>query len=173
MTHGPFCAGLLSIVLGAALGACSSTPLGAQPANLAKANATPGAAVFKRSCASCHGEAGEGVSNTPPVMGSTALPLYKRDPATISDPAMQDPAEQLRQKSLPPGADARGAFKTAADLFKYVSREMPQPKAKAGSLSPEEYWAVINYMLVGHGSAVPEGGVNAGNAASVAIKPPN
>jgi len=106
-------------------------------------------------------------------MGATALPLYERDPSTISDPAMQDPAEQLRQKSLPPGADARGAFKTAADLFKYVSREMPLPKSKAGSLSPEEYWAVVNFILLGHGSSVPAGGVNEGNAASVVVKPPD
>jgi hypothetical protein len=48
---------------------------------------------------------------------------------------------------------------------------MPLPKTKAGSLTPEEYWAVVNFLLTGHGSAVPAGGVNAANAASVEVKP--
>jgi mono/diheme cytochrome c family protein len=79
--------------------------------------------------------------------------------------------------SAPPvmGKAALQAYerKTAEELHKYVSREMPLPKAKAGSLSPEQYWAVVNFMLLAHGSDVPEGGVNEQNAASVAVKPPN
>lgn len=71
----------------------------------------------------------------------------------------------------PAGSKNRGEFKTAADLYQYVSKEMPLPKAKAGSLSSEDYWAVVNYMLKGHGSKIPEGGVNESNAASVEIKP--
>jgi len=155
----------------AVIGGCSAPPLGSTPANHEKASRLPGADVFGRACASCHGQRGEGLSQAPALMGSGALPLYKRDPATTSSPAFQDIAERQRQQSLPPGADTRGAFKTAADLFKYVSREMPLPKSKAGSLSEGEYWAVVNFILVGHGSAVPAGGVTAANAATVEIKP--
>ncbi|HEX6767045.1 MAG TPA: cytochrome c [Polyangiaceae bacterium] len=148
------------------------TPLGATPDNLAAAHqkAAPGAAVFRRECQSCHGERGEGLAQAPSIMGSGALAMYERDPATSTNPAMQDPAERLRVQNLPPGADVRGAFKTAQDVFSYISREMPLPRSKAGSLKPEEYWAVTNYVLVGHGVKVPEGGVNAANAASVPIK---
>jgi mono/diheme cytochrome c family protein len=155
-----------------ALSACSVTPLGATQANLTAATQTspPGAAVYRRECASCHGERGEGLAQSPPIMGSGALPLYERDPATSTNPAMQDPAERLRTANLPPGADVRGAFRTAQDLYKYVSREMPLPRSKAGSLKPEEYWAVTNYVLLGHGVPLPAGGVNESNAAQVAIK---
>jgi hypothetical protein len=48
---------------------------------------------------------------------------------------------------------------------------MPLPKSKAGSLKPEEYWAIINFMLIAHGSAVPAGGITPENAASVQIAP--
>jgi mono/diheme cytochrome c family protein len=148
------------------------TPLGATEANLAAAHqkAAPGAAVYRQQCAACHGERGEGLASSPAIMGSGALPLYERDPATSTNPAMQDPAERLRTQNLPPGADVRGAFRTAQDLFNYVSREMPLPRSKAGTLKPEEYWAVTNYILAGHGVPLPEGGANASNAASVTIK---
>ncbi|HEX6764679.1 MAG TPA: cytochrome c [Polyangiaceae bacterium] len=154
------------------LAACSVTPLGATEPNLASAHqkAAPGAAVYRQQCASCHGERGEGLAQAPAIMGSGALALYERDPATSTNPAMQDPAERLRTQNLPPGADVRGAFRTAQDVFTYVSREMPLPRSKAGTLKPEEYWAVVNYILVGHGVRVPEGGVNASNAANVPIK---
>jgi mono/diheme cytochrome c family protein len=154
------------------LAACSVTPLGATEANLAAAHqkAAPGAGVYRQQCAPCHGERGEGLASSPAIMGSGALALYERDPATSTNPAMQDPAERLRTQNLPPGADVRGAFRTAQDVFTYVSREMPLPRSKAGTLKPEEYWAVTNYILVGHGVQVPEGGVNPSNAASVPIK---
>ena len=155
----------------APVAACSVTPLGATEANLQAAHqkASPGAGVFRRECASCHGERGEGLASAPAVMGSGALALYERDPATSTNPALQDPAERQRQQNLPPGADTRGAFRTAEDVFNYVSREMPLPRSKAGTLKPEEYWAVTNYLLVGHGVVVPEGGVSASNAANVPI----
>jgi mono/diheme cytochrome c family protein len=157
----------------APIAACSVTPLGATEPNLATAHQNaPGAAVYRRECVSCHGERGEGLASSPAIMGSGALPLYERDPATSTNPAMQDPAERLRTQNLPPGADVRGAFKTAQDVFNYVSREMPMPRSKAGSLKPDEYWAVVNYVLAGHGVALPAGGVNPSNAASVEIKAP-
>ena len=161
-----------ALVASVPLAACSVTPLGATEPNLATANqnAAPGAAVFRRECASCHGERGEGLASSPAIMGSGALAMYERDPATSTNPAMQDPAERLRTQNLPPGADVRGAFRTAQDVFTYVSREMPLPRSKAGTLKPEDYWAVTNDILLGHGVAMPAGGVNPSNAASVPIK---
>jgi cytochrome c len=156
---------LVAVVLG-----CSTAPLGATPENLGRAKESPGSAVYQRACAGCHGGRGEGLASAPAVMGPGALPTYARDQSTTSNPAMQDLAEQQRKQSLPTGADLRGAFKTAADVHRYVSHQMPLPKSKAGSLSEEDYWAVVNFILLGHGAPVPAGGVNEGNAASVPLK---
>jgi len=154
----------------AALLGCSTVPLGAAPENLAKAKESPGAAVYQRECAGCHGARGEGLASAPAIMGPGALPTYARDQSTTSNPAMQDLAEQQRKQSLPTGADLRAAFKTAADVHRYVSHQMPLPKSKAGSLSAEDYWAAVNFLLLGHGVPVPPGGINEGNAASVPLK---
>jgi len=151
------------------LSGCSTAPLGATPGNLARANEAPGAAVYKRDCAVCHGQRGEGLASNPSVMGPGALQKYARDPSTTTNPAMQNIAEQQRKSSLPTGADVRGTFQTAADVQRYVSQQMPLPKSKAGSLSPEDYWAVVTFMLMGHGVVVPPGGVNEGNAATVKV----
>jgi mono/diheme cytochrome c family protein len=160
------------VVLGALLVGCSVTPLGATDADLAKARSqvATGGELYNRECAACHGNRGEGLASSPAVMGPSALPLYARDPKTSTNPALQDPAEQQRDQILPAGADTRGAFETAADLYRYTSREMPLPRSKSGSLKPEEYWAILNFMLVAHGRTLPEGGVNEGNAASVPLR---
>ena len=42
-------------------------------------------------------------------------------------------------------------FRSAEDLFQFVSKNMPRAPQKPGSLQPEEYWAIINFMLIAHG----------------------
>jgi mono/diheme cytochrome c family protein len=66
------------------------------------------------------------------------------------------------------GSGALGKFATAKDLFEYVKKEMPLPKASAGSLSDGEYWSVVSFLVAAQGK-LPAGGLNAGNAASVAL----
>jgi mono/diheme cytochrome c family protein len=161
-------------VLGIALGACSATPLGASEPNLASAQkqAGPGAELFDRECSTCHGKRGEGMTAAPSVIGSGALAEYPRDKSLSTSPAMSNNAQQQAGDSTrPPGAPSRDPFRTAQDLFNYVSKQMPLPKSKAGSLKPDEYWAITSFMLIAHGSAVPADGVNASNAASIAIAP--
>ena len=68
-------------------------------------------------------------------------------------------------------APSRDPFRTAQDLWSYVSTRMPRPKDRMGSLQPDEYWAITNFILTAHGSAVPKGGVNTGNAPTVEIAP--
>lgn len=158
--------------LALALGACSATPLGATEPNLANAQkkAAPGSDLFGRECAGCHGKRGEGMSNAPAIIGATALPEFPRDKSLSTSPALSNNAAQQAQDSnRPPGAPSRDPFRTAQDLFNYVSTKMPLPKSRAGSLKPEEYWAITNFMLVAHGSSVPEGGITAENAGSVQI----
>jgi len=162
------------VSLGVALGACSATPLGASEPNMANAKqkAGPGGELFDRECAGCHGKRGEGLTNAPAIIGTTALAEYPRDKSLSTSPAMSNnQQQQAGDTTRPPGAPSRDPFHTAQDLYGYVSTRMPLPKSRAGTLKPEEYWAVVNFMLVAHGSAVPDGGINAGNAASVAIAP--
>ncbi len=158
--------------LGIAVGACSATPLGASVPNLANAQqkAGQGGELFDRECAACHGRRGEGLTNAPSVMGGGALAEYPRDKSLSSNPAMSNNAQQQAgDTTRPPGAPSRDPFRTAQDVFNYVSTKMPLPKSRAGTLKPDEYWAITNFMLIAHGSAVPEGGINAGNAGNVHI----
>ncbi|HEX6277277.1 MAG TPA: c-type cytochrome [Polyangiaceae bacterium] len=155
--------------------ACASAPRGATETNFARAkNAAPdGAAQFSRQCASCHGERGESVSAAPYVLGPDALPEYPRERNITTDPAAGDPAAlRLEARSRPLGAPWRDPFRTAQDLFNYVSKHMPLPEKRAGSLSPEAYWSIVNFMLVAHGVAVPAEGVSPANAASVKLEAP-
>jgi len=160
--------------LGLALAACSATPIGASEPNLANAQkkAGPGAELYQKECAACHGKRGEGLTNAPGVIGAGALPTYPRDQSLSTNPALSNNAQQQSQdSSRPPGAPSRDPFRNAQDLFNYVSTKMPLPKSRAGTLTPEEYWAITSFMLVAHGSAVPDGGVTATNAGSVEIAP--
>jgi hypothetical protein len=46
---------------------------------------------------------------------------------------------------------------------------MPQV-AQGERMSSEEYWAVVNFMLLAHGADVPDEGIASMNAASVKIE---
>jgi cytochrome c len=152
--------------------ACASTPHGATDANMAKAESgsPEGFASFKRNCAGCHGERGQSVSRAPRIMGQGALPEYPPEPNLNADPAAGDPELlRLRAQTRPAGAPSRDPFRTAEDLYRYVSKNMPLPADKAGALSADEYWKIINFMLLAHGVPVPPEGVTAANASSVKL----
>jgi cytochrome c len=102
-----------------------------------------GEKVFQRECAGCHGKDGQGLGGTPQVLGASALPLTGV------------------------GGD-HGPFRSAQDVFDYVKAQMPLPKSRVGSLSDEEYWAVVEYMLVGSGRDVAPG-LSADSAASTVV----
>jgi mono/diheme cytochrome c family protein len=157
-----------------AMGACSVAPLGATPDGLAKAQAgsPPGADAFLRECSRCHGKRGEGLAEAPPLIGSGALPLYPRDSASSISAFTPSTTSQTQQDvTRIPGQPKRHAFRTAQDVFEYVSTRMPLPTSRAGTLKPEEYWAIVNFVLLAHGAPVPAGGITASNATSVAIRP--
>jgi mono/diheme cytochrome c family protein len=157
----------------ATIGACAGTPRGATDANLARARSgsAEGATLYSQQCAGCHGERGESVSQAPYILGPGALPEYPRERNLTTDPAAGDPAAlRLEARSRPLGAPWRDPFRNAQDLYNYVSKYMPLPEKKAGTLSPEAYWAIVNFMLVAHGVAVPAGGVNPQNAGTVKLE---
>jgi len=155
-----------------AAAACASTPRGATEANFASArNGSPeGWTRFKQHCAGCHGERGESVTSAPRVMGAGALPEYPRERKHNADPAAGDPELlKLQAQSRPAGAPWRDPFRSAQDVYNYVSEKMPLPADQAGSLSEADYWSILNFMLRAHGVALPPEGVSAQNASSVKL----
>ena len=85
-----------------------------------------GQQLYGANCASCHGDAGQGVS-APPVVGKNALPLTAPETAKFR----------------------KGEFKTAGDVAKFVVSSMPP--GKAGSLSADEYLAILAFDLHANG----------------------
>jgi mono/diheme cytochrome c family protein len=149
--------------------ACAATQSGASDVTLAQAKKAEsrGSALYASSCAGCHGGRGEGTSSAPPLMGEGALPLYQRD-SPLSSTGTTDPQQlQLMSQQRPPGVTQRGAFHTAKDVFDYVSSQMP--KDKPGSLSTADYFSLVTFILIGRGTQVPAGGVNASNAGDLPI----
>jgi hypothetical protein len=152
--------------------ACASIPRGATPANLAKArNATAtGSALFEQHCTGCHGQRGESVSGAPSIIGVGALPEYPAERNPNASTASGDPELlRLQAQRRPAGAPWRDPFRNAQDLYRFVSQNMPLPAAKAGSLSVEQYWAIVNFMLVAHGVQLPPEGITAENADAVRL----
>ena len=100
----------------------------APPANFAEQVAL-GQKVYGAQCAGCHGASGEGSKDAPAVVGldKGALPLA---------PA---PTAKYRKTE----------FKTVADIAEFVVKSMP-PKAP-GSLTAEEYWAILAFDLKANG----------------------
>lgn len=89
---------------------------------------TAGEAVYDKSCGRCHGKEGEGRKGKyPPVMGDVALP--------------EAPPKRARLR--------KQEFSTAQGLLDFVQENMP-PR-KGGSLSEEEYLAVVAFLTSANG----------------------
>ena len=99
-----------------------ASPPGASAAD----EATRGATLYGEKCASCHGDAGQGGKKAPAVVGKDALPLDPRS-----------------------GSKREGQFKTALDVFNYVKTKMPGDDP--GSLSDDEYRAIVAFDLKANG----------------------
>ena len=85
-----------------------------------------GKKLYVKYCMKCHGDAGQGTKNAPPVVGKDAFPLDPR-----------------------PKAKRDVKFHTAADVFAWASKHMP---AKApGSLKQDEYLAIFAFDLNANG----------------------
>ena len=128
-----------------------------------------GADLFAQNCAGCHGSKGEGSERGPSVIGIGALPVYPSDHDRSTNSAFSDPQTlEDEARARPAGTPSRPPFRTAADVYGYVSSEMPPDSA--GSLSDQEYWSILSFLLAAHGIDLPDRGVNANNAASIELK---
>lgn len=119
---------------------------GEQPQTFAE-QVTLGQQLYGEHCASCHGDSGQGSKDAPPVVGldNGALPL--------------DP---------PPNAKHRKTqFKTVADVADFAVKNMP---AKApGSLSEQQYWAILAFDLKANGIDLGEKKLDANVAPTLEI----
>ena len=79
--------------------------------------------LYGQHCASCHGEDGEGDEDAPPLSGEGSLP---------------------QQASWEDSPRTQG-FDTAADVFAYVSEQMPP--MEPGALKADDYWAIVFFTL--------------------------
>lgn len=100
--------------------------------------------LYGQHCAGCHGDNGEGGDDAPPLAGQGALP---RDPR--------------------PGSDRTTSFGSAADVFALVREQMPP--MDPGSLSDEECWALMVYVLKQASIPAPAE-LGPTNAASVTLR---
>jgi cytochrome c5 len=121
---------LLTLVAATAFGCAheggAPATASAAPAADAVAQAEAGGPLYGQFCAKCHGNAGQGTDQAPPVVGANALPL--------------DP---------PPTAKGRKTqFHTAKDVFDFVGANMP-PKGPKPTL--DQYLDILAFDLKANG----------------------
>jgi cytochrome c len=116
------------LALGVAIGvAIAATAASGDPKTLTVATQIEhGKQLYAAKCASCHGDAGQGKKDAPPVVGKDAFPLEPR-------------AKAKRNVK----------FHTAADVFAWTTKNMPAKKP--GSLSTDEYLAIFAFDLTANG----------------------
>ncbi len=117
--------GSATLALIAAVSLTASTAPPAKPAT-AEAQIDAGKKLYTDKCSKCHGDAGQGTKDGPPVVGKDAFPL--------------DPRAKSKR-------DVK--FHTAADVFGWATKNMP-PK-KAGSLTTDEYLEIFAFDLTANG----------------------
>jgi len=107
--------------------------------------AAEGGKLYGKHCAKCHGNAGQGTKKAPPVVGKEALPL--------------DP---------PAGAKVRkDQFHTAQDVAQFVAAKMPANKP--GSLTADEYYAILAFDLKANGVDVSNKKIDPTTAAGIKL----
>lgn len=106
-----------------------------------------GAKLYVAHCAGCHGDSGEGNAKAPAVVGKNALPL--------------DPQ--------PPSQARKAKFRTALDVFQFVKATMP-PKTP-GSLTDEQYAAIMAFDLKANGVDLGGRKIDATSASTFVLHP--
>lgn len=97
------------------------------PAKAAAEQVERGAKLFGEHCSECHGKAGQGTDEAPPLVGKDALPLDPR------------PGQKVR----------KAQFRTAWDVAQFVVKNMPANEP--GSLKLDEYVAILAFDLKANG----------------------
>jgi S-disulfanyl-L-cysteine oxidoreductase SoxD len=131
-----------------ASGCGPSTPDSAQPHTPGN-QVAQGGALFVAHCAECHGAQGQGdaTKGVPPLVGANALPLDPR------------PRAELRKNQ----------FRTAQDVFDFVHVSMPLDEP--GSLTEDQYWAILAFALHANGVDMRGKRIDASNASRFVLHP--
>lgn len=127
-----------------------------------------GAMVFAQRCSTCHADRGQGLTaewraTWPATHQNCAAakchgPNHPEDGFALPNnyaPALIGPATLSR-------------FDNALALHAYVSHAMPW--SAPGTMPPDQYWKVVNFLLWTNGFIDVPYGVNANNAASISLK---
>jgi polar amino acid transport system substrate-binding protein len=122
-----------------------ATNSSAEKTKAAKPQADVGAKLYGKHCATCHGDAGQGTKNAPPVVGKNALPLDP--PATANVRKMQ--------------------FHTAQDVAQFVAKNMPAKKP--GSLTTDQYYDILAFDLKANGVDVSNKKIDPVTAAEIKL----
>jgi S-disulfanyl-L-cysteine oxidoreductase SoxD len=117
------------------------------PASSVKSQIARGAVVFGDNCATCHGDKGQG-KKAPPLVGPGALPLNPR------------PDQKLRTMQ----------FRTAMDVAKFVTTNMPPDADDRRKIPESDYWAVLAFDLDANGVKLKDP-VSPANAGSIVLHP--
>ena len=135
--------GRVALGLALSLAACGGAPPpSAAAAKSPSEQASIGGQIFASKCAGCHGSKGEGNSG-PKLVGAGALPA---DPASSSTRTAR--------------------FQTALDVHGYVRANMPP--GDAGSLTDDQYWAVVAFALQQNGVRL-DNKLDASTAAAITL----
>jgi len=129
--------GCVAALVLVACGGSGPSPAVSPPNDAQKATApatfseqvTLGQTLYGQHCANCHGASGQGTGDAPAVVGldKGALPL--------------DPPSSAKFR--------KSQFKTVADIADFVVKNMPPNKG--GSLSTEDYLAILAFDLKANG----------------------
>ena len=103
-----------------------TTPAPTGGATTITAQVDQGKQLYGAKCASCHGNAGEGTKDGPPVVGKDAFPL-----------------------DAPAGRKRDAKFHTAADIFGWTTQHMPANDP--GSVTTEQFLAIFAFDLTANG----------------------
>jgi mono/diheme cytochrome c family protein len=117
----------LSLLTAVACGGSTPAPASAAGSSASDDQVAAGGKLYGDNCAKCHGAGGEGNAKAPPVVGKNALPLEPRAGAQVR----------------------KTPFHTAGDVLQFVKANMPP--TKPGSLTDDEYAAIIAFDLKANG----------------------
>lgn len=118
-----------------------------------------GRAVFLAKCAACHGEKGEAKTMFTPLIGGTTADDVQS--GRVAGLAKSSPFDRRLFMKVP----------TLSTLFDYIQRAMPWTQPK--SLTPDEVYGVIAYLLNQEGIVADDFTLSDSNLAAVQQRLPN
>jgi cytochrome c len=127
-----------------AIASCATMP-SAEKNEPGGSQADEGAKLYGQYCASCHGDAGKGTKDAPPVVGKNALPLDPPATATVR----------------------KTQFHTAQDVAQFVAANMPAKTP--GSLTTEQYYNILAFDLKANGIDVSKKKIDPMTAAEIKL----